>query len=225
MKHNILIIDDEIAILQMLTSYFDDMYHIKKAINGKTALRFIKEHTPDIIIVDWMLPDILGVEIVSWIRNQEIYKHIPIIILTAKSSQADKVQAFEVGVDDYMVKPVALLELGARIKALLRRSGESKDIIVYQELSLNVTEQVFYIHNTPLHIVSKEFKLLKLLIKHPQRIWTREQIISRLYVGDDSVNNRTIDVLISRVRKHLLQHDCNMLQTIRGLGYKLAAYE
>jgi len=220
MKNNILIIDDEVAILQMLVSYFGDKYNIKKAINGKTAMSFIKKTPPDLIITDWMLPDISGVEIVAKVRSVERYKNIPMILLTAKSSENDKIKAFECGTDDYVVKPFSLPELNARIKALLRR-GVGDDKITYQNLILNNDEQVFYVDNKILKISGKEFKLLKLLIKNPQRIYTREQIIERIYAGDSEISDRAIDVLISRVRKNLKTSGCDLLQTIRGLGYKL----
>lgn len=222
MKYNILLIDDEVAILQMLSSYLQEKYHIKKAINGKTALNFIADNPPDLIITDWMLPDIDGVEIISWVRKNEKYKRIPIITLTAKSSEADKVKAFNAGADDYMVKPLALLELDARITALLRRSlGEKQQIISHKCLTLDSNEQLFYIDEKSIKITGKEFKLLQLLIKNPQRIYTREQIIDSLYTDTTIINDRTIDVLISRVRKILQNNNCNLLQTMRGLGYKL----
>lgn len=229
MKHSILFVDDEIAILQMLSSYFSKNYNIKNAINGKTAQNFIKQNPPDLIIIDWMLPDISGPEVVAWVRANKFYKDIPIIMLTAKSEERDKVKVLNLGADDYMVKPIALLELGARIKALLRRSVDSDETLEYKELTVNVAQKIFYINNKPIKISNKEFKLFKFLIKNPYRIYTREQIIVSIYKENSSfggeISDRAIDVLISRARKHLLDNNCHLLQTVYGLGYKLAYSE
>jgi two-component system phosphate regulon response regulator PhoB len=222
MQYSILIIDDEVAILQMLGSYLDKKYAVKKAINGKTALNFIKKQTPDLILIDWMLPDISGVEIIDKIKREDLYKDIPIIMLTAKSSELDKVKAFECGADDYMVKPISLIELNARITALLRRSYKKATIINYENLSFDSEKQVFLINDKYLKTSGKEFKLLKLLIKNPQRIYTREQLISIIWQDGDA-NNRLVDVLISRTRKQLLDRDCSLLQTVHGLGYRLSS--
>jgi two-component system phosphate regulon response regulator PhoB len=222
MQYSILIIDDEVAILQMLGSYLDKKYTVKKAINGKTALNFIKKQTPDLILIDWMLPDISGVEIIDKIKREDLYKDIPIIMLTAKSSELDKVKAFESGADDYMVKPISLIELNARITALLRRSYKKATIINYENLSFDSEKQVFLINDKYLKTSGKEFKLLKLLIKNPQRIYTREQLISIIWQDGDA-NNRLVDVLISRTRKQLLDRDCSLLQTVHGLGYRLSS--
>jgi two-component system phosphate regulon response regulator PhoB len=222
MQYSILIIDDEVAILQMLGSYLDKKYTVKKAINGKTALNFIKKQTPDLILIDWMLPDISGVEIIDKIKREDLYKDIPIIMLTAKSSELDKVKAFESGADDYMVKPISLIELNARITALLRRSYKKAAIINYENLSFDIEKQVFLINDKYLKTSGKEFKLLKLLIKNPQRIYTREQLISIIWQDGDA-NNRLVDVLISRTRKQLLDRDCSLLQTVHGLGYRLSS--
>lgn len=225
MKYSILLVDDEIAILQMLVEFLGDKYNIKNAINGKTALNFIKQEKFDLVITDWMLPDISGVEIVSWIRNDAKYKDIPIIMLTAKSSQSDKVIAFNKGTDDYITKPIALLEFEARIKALIRRSVAVDDVIIkYKNLTLNTEQQTFYIDNNVLDITGKEFKLLKLMIKNPKVVYSREQIIDYIYQAKD-ISDRAVDVLVSRVRKRLIHNDCDLLQSVRGLGYRLSKYE
>lgn len=225
MKYTILLIDDEVAILQMLVEYLRDKYHIKKAINGKTALNFIKQENIDLVITDWMLPDMSGVEIVSWVRNNAKYKNTPIMMLTAKSEQNDKILAFDKGADDYMTKPIDLLEFEARIKALLRRSILSDNTtIAYKNLTLNTEQQAFYVDNNAIDITGKEFKLLQLMIKNPNAIYSREQIIEYIYQTKD-ISDRTIDVLISRVRKRLIHHGCNLLKSIRGLGYRLAKDE
>ncbi len=221
--NSILLIDDESAILQMLNQYLKQYYIVKLALNGKTALNFIKQDPPDLIIVDWMLPDLSGPEIISWVRNNKSYKSIPIIMLTAKSSEQDKLKGFDSGADDYIVKPLLLSELGARIKALLRRSALTVgQIITYKNLTLNTKQKCFFIGKNSVKLTLKEFKLLKLLIKNPKRLYSREQIITLIWGVNSTVGNRAVDVFISRVRKTLQNNSCNLLQTVRGFGYKLS---
>ena len=221
--NTILLVDDESAILQMLGDYLRPSYNIKRAINGKTAIKFIKEESPDIVVLDWMLPDIQGPEVTAWIRGHDSFKNIPIIMLTAKSQEQDKLKGFDLGADDYLTKPFSLAELGARIKALLRRANLDKnDLIQYHELSVNLNEKQAYINNQPLKLTSKEFKFLKILIKNPRRIYSRDQIIDLVWGGNNTINDRAVDVFISRIRKALSGQSCNLLQTVRGLGYRLA---
>ena len=224
--NTILLVDDETAILQMLSDYLKANYQIKRAINGRTALNFLKQESPDLIITDWMMPDMSGLELVSWVRGNELYKDIPIIMLTAKGEEQDKLEGFSAGVDDYLAKPFSLSELGARIKALLKRSSRSVDnSISYQDLRLDLANKSLYIQQDLVKLTSKEYKLLKLLIKHPERIYSRDQIIALVWGSDSVVSDRAVDVLISRARKILQDKSCPLLQTVRGLGYRLAIDE
>lgn len=222
--NSILLIDDESAILKMLGEYFKNDYRLKFAINGKTALNFIQQNTPDLIIVDWMLPDLSGPEIVAWVRGNELYKEIPIIMLTAKYSEQDKLKGFDSGADDYLVKPCLLSELGARIKALLRRRSAStvEQTINYQDLTLDTKEKVLYIDKNLVKLTPKVFRLLELLIKNPKRLYSREQIIALVWGASSAVSDRAVDVFVSRVRKILQNNGCDLLQTVRGFGYKLS---
>jgi two-component system phosphate regulon response regulator PhoB len=220
--YNLLIIDDEIAILKMLTSVLKSKYKIKQAINGKTAINFIKTTIPDLIIVDWMLPDINGDDIIKWLRADKKYEKIPIIMLTAKSTEIDKLKGFEAGADDYISKPFSINELQARIKALLVRSiGAYKDIISFNQLELNLSSHKFLINNTQVTLTLKEFKLLELLIKNPDTVYSREQIISLAWEPNSNITPRAVDVCVSRIRKILIKNNCNLLNTVRGWGYKL----
>ena len=221
--NTVLLVDDESAILQMLGDYLKPSYNIKRAINGKTAIKFIKEQTPDIVVLDWMLPDIQGTEVAAWIRGHESFKTIPIIMLTAKSQEQDKLKGFDVGADDYLTKPFSLVELGARIKALLKRANlDNNDLIQYHELSVNTNEKQVYVNNQPVRLTSKEFKFLKILVKNPRRIYSRDQIIDLIWEGNNTISDRAVDVFISRIRKALNNQSCSLLQTVRGLGYRLA---
>ena len=221
--NTVLLVDDESAILQMLGDYLKPSYNIKRAINGKTAIKFIKEQTPDIVVLDWMLPDIQGPEVAAWIRGHESFKSTPIIMLTAKSQEQDKLRGFDVGADDYLTKPFSLAELGARIKALLKRANlNDNDLIQYRELSININEKQVYVSNHPIRLTSKEFKFLKILVRNPNRVYSRDQIIDLVWGSHNTINDRAVDVFISRIRKTLSSKSCNLLQTVRGLGYRLA---
>ena len=221
--NTVLLVDDESAILQMLGDYLKPSYNIKRAINGKTAIKFIKEQTPDIVVLDWMLPDIQGPEVAAWIRGHESFKSTPIIMLTAKSQEQDKLRGFDVGADDYLTKPFSLAELGARIKALLKRANlNDNDLIQYRELSININEKQVYVSNHPVRLTSKEFKFLKILVRNPNRVYSRDQIIDLVWGSHNTINDRAVDVFISRIRKTLSSKSCNLLQTVRGLGYRLA---
>lgn len=221
--NTVLLIDDESAILQMLVDYLKPNYNIKCAINGKTAIKLIKEQPPpDIIVLDWMLPDIPGPEIIAWLKGNELCKDIPIIMLTARSAEHDILKGFDVGADDYMVKPFLLSELQARIKALLKRSYANTDnLIKIDNISLNLYSHEFSIDQQIYQLTSKEFKLMKLLMKNPKRAYSREQLISLVWGNHSEVTDRAVDVCISRLRKILKASGGNLLKTVRGFGYRL----
>ncbi|MCH9645497.1 MAG: response regulator [Proteobacteria bacterium] len=220
--NTVLLVDDESAILQMLGDYLKPNYNIKRAINGKTAIKFIKEQSPDLIVLDWMLPDIKGPEVAAWIRGNELYKDIPIIMLTAKSGEHDKLKGFDAGADDYMVKPFLLSELQARIKALLKRSHTNTDnLIKIDNICLNLSSHEFSIDQQNYALTSKEFKLMKLLMKNPKRAYSREQLISLVWGDHSEVTDRAVDVCVSRFRKILKASGSDLLKTIRGVGYRL----
>lgn len=221
--NTLLLVDDETAILQMLGDFLKSEYRIRRAINGKTALNFIKQDTPDIIVLDWMLPDISGPDIVAWVRNHELYKDIPIIMLSAKGTEADKIKGFDVGVDDYVVKPFLLSELRARIKVLLRRNAaNAAKIIRIGDLSIHLESDEFFIKNTQVKLTKQEFILLKLLMQSPKRTYSRAQLIALVWKNTIEIDSRAVDVCISRLRKSLEDHHCDGLKTIHGIGYQLA---
>ena len=218
----LLLVDDEPAILQMLGDYLKSSYTIKRAINGKTALKFIQQDNPECIVLDWMLPDMQGPEIVAWVRSSELYKDIPIIMLSAKSEELDKLKGFDVGADDYITKPFSLKELHARIKSLLRRSSTNmNDSICIGNICIDTTSLKFSIDNQLIELTSREFKLMKLLMKNPQRIYSRGQLISLVWGSSSVITDRAVDVCVSRLRKILKENDQDLLKTVRGIGYRL----
>ena len=218
----ILIVDDELSILKMLSDYLKSKYQIVTAINGQTALKFIKEKKPDLMIVDWMLPDIEGPEIVTRVRNFSDSKDIPILMLTAKGEESDKIKGFNSGVDDFLVKPFLLSELDARINSLIRRSGiGNTDQISLGELFLDDDNHEFQIHNNPVKLTKNEFRLMKLLIKKPGKTFSREEIVNKVWETNMEISDRAVDVAISRLRKLLVDNNSDRLETIRGVGYRL----
>ena len=218
----ILIVDDELSILKMLSDYLKSKYQIVTAINGQTALKFIKEKNPDLMIVDWMLPDIEGPEIVTRVRNFSDSKDIPILMLTAKGEESDKIKGFSSGVDDFLVKPFLLSELDARINSLLRRSGiGNADQISLGELFLDDDNHEFQIYNNPVKLTKNEFRLMKLLIKKPGKTFSREEIVNKVWETNMEISDRAVDVAISRLRKLLVDNNSDRLETIRGVGYRL----
>ena len=218
----ILVVDDELSILKMLSDYLKSKYQIVTAINGQTALKFIKEKKPDLLIVDWMLPDIEGPEIVTRVRNFSDSKDIPILMLTAKGEESDKIKGFNSGVDDFLVKPFLLSELDARINSLIRRSGiGNTDQIFLGELFLDDDNHEFQIHNNPVKLTKNEFRLMKLLIKKPGKTFSREEIVNKVWETNMEITDRAVDVAISRLRKLLVDNKSDRLETIRGVGYRL----
>jgi len=218
----ILIVDDELSILKMLSDYLKSKYRIVTAINGQTALKFIKEKKPDLMIVDWMLPDIEGPEIVTRVRNFSDSRDIPILMLTAKGEESDKIKGFNSGVDDFLVKPFLLSELDARINSLIRRSGiGNTDQISLGELFLDDDNHEFQIHNNPVKLTKNEFRLMKLLIKKPGKTFSREEIVNKVWETNMEISDRAVDVAISRLRKLLVDNNSDRLETIRGVGYRL----
>jgi two-component system phosphate regulon response regulator PhoB len=215
-------VDDELSILKMLSDYLKSKYQIVTAINGQTALKFIKEKKPDLMIVDWMLPDIEGPEIVTRVRNFSDSKDIPILMLTAKGEESDKIKGFSSGVDDFLVKPFLLSELDARINSLLRRSGiGNADQISLGELFLDDDNHEFQIYNNPVKLTKNEFRLMKLLIKKPGKTFSREEIVNKVWETNMEISDRAVDVAISRLRKLLVDNNSDRLETIRGVGYRL----
>lgn len=215
--HKILVVDDELAIVKMLSSYFTDKYQIFRAINGKTALKTIKQENIDIILLDWMLPDISGINVLSKIRIGG--NNTPVIMLTAKGTEEDKLKAFECGADDYMVKPFSLAELSARMKSLLKRAGK-KDVISIHNLSLDIKNKNFFIDDILIKLSSKEFALLQIFMTSPNKIFSRIDLIALIWKNKE-ISSRTVDVAINRVRAILKNHNANnLLNTIHGMGYK-----
>lgn len=224
---NILVIEDDQAIREMIClSLTQANYQTYGCVDVKCAKKTIAEFNPDCLIVDWMLPDSSGIELIRWLRRQQAYKHVPALMLTARAEENDKITGLDAGADDYMTKPLSLRELQSRIKALLRRPSEYKEntnLIQVGSLSLNTKNHEVMAGKTLVHLSKTEYDLLKFFMTNVDKVFTRDQILSVVWGTDVYLGDRTVDVHILRLRKILKQFKLEkMIQTVRGSGYRFS---
>lgn len=223
----ILVVEDEQAIAEMImTSLEIAGYQTKRAANGQIAYQMVLESAPDLILADWMMPMMTGLELAKRLKREDNTAEIPIILLTAKSDEDDKVSGFDAGIDDYVVKPFSPRELIARIKAVLRRGNadvEGKGLTAGQ-LILDRSAKKASIVDNDINLGPLEFRLLEFFMLHPDRVYSREQLLDRVWGGNVYVEDRTVDVHIRRLRKSIsiLNHE-SLIQTVRGAGYRFSA--
>lgn len=224
MATQILIVEDEPAIQVLITYALEQAgYAVLQAQNAEKALEMINEKLPDLVLLDWMLPKMSGVEFARLIRRKERTKLLPIIMLTARVDESDKVSGLEIGADDYITKPFSPRELVARIKAVLRRRlpERSDELIEINELRLDPTTHRVSVCDHEVTLGPTEFRLLYFLMTHAERVYTRGQLLDRVWGDHVFVEDRTVDVHIRRLRKVLevVEKD-KLLQTVRGSGYR-----
>ncbi len=227
MSVNILIIEDESGVREMVSFTLKRQgFNIIAAEDSQTGLKILGEIFPDLILLDWMLPDINGIDLARRLKGDERYKDIPIIMLTARGEEDDKIRGLDTGADDYITKPFSPRELGARINAVLRRTSpsHSKDVISISGLTLDQKGHRVHAHNAEISLGPTEFKLLQFLMVHPERVFSRAQLLDRIWGSNVYIEERTVDVHIRRLRKALepMAYD-RMIQTVRGVGYRLSA--
>ncbi len=222
-KISLLIVEDEQCIQDMLNfSLPRGIYEITPALSVSEAARLLMKNLPDLIVLDWMLPGKSGIDFIKWVKEKELYKNIPIIMLTANAEEAQKVQALLAGADDYLTKPFSPAELNARIKAILRRGLliSDKDEIVLGKFKLNIAKQTFSINEKCIQLMPLEYKLLHFFMTHPDRVYNRDQLLSHIWGMHTEVNDRTVDVQVKRLRSKLKPFGCHeQIKTIRGAGY------
>jgi len=200
-------------------------YAVDEAADVKDARQMMANQRPDLAVVDWMLPDISGVEMVRGLRRDELNRDMPVIMLTARAEENDKVIGLESGADDYMTKPVAIRELLARIRAQLRRAQghDDSDVLTLGPLKLDFAEHSLEINGESVHVGSTEFKLLQFFMSHPKRVYSRSQLLDFVWGQNVYVEERTVDVHILRLRKLLKPYGIEtMVQTVRGAGYRFS---
>ncbi|MCU7916965.1 MAG: phosphate regulon transcriptional regulator PhoB [Candidatus Thiodiazotropha sp. (ex Epidulcina cf. delphinae)] len=222
--HRILIIEDEPEIREMLRFILEPKgFHISEADNAQDARRLLSRQTYDLILMDWMLPGRSGLELTRELKRKTSLNSPPIIMLTAKAAESDKVMGLDSGADDYITKPFSPREMLARIKAVIRRSaGDNLETAVeFAGLGIDPADHTANINGAPLHISPAEYRLLHFFMTHPNRAYTRSQILDHVWGDEVYVDERTVDVHIRRLRKLLTPSGhAPSIQTVRGVGYR-----
>lgn len=222
-KH-ILVVEDERPIREMIAFALKRAgFEVGEAEDSRSARSALADRRPDLMLVDWMLPDTSGLELTRAIKRERETRDLPIIMLTARAAEADKVAGLDGGADDYLTKPFSPRELVARVNALLRRSGgpEAGEALKLGKLSIDRAGHRVSAAGTSVVVGPTEYRLLEFFMLHPDRVYSREQLLDRVWGGNVYVEERTIDVHIRRLRKALEEHECDQyIQTVRGAGYR-----
>ena len=225
MKAKIFIVEDEPSIVQLVKYNLEkENFKVLVSDNGEEGLQEIKKTEPDLILLDWMLPDLSGIDICKALRKDTKFKNVPIIMLTARSQEEDKVLGLNVGADDYLPKPFSNLELVARVNALLRRSKPSvaEDVMSFQDLKIDRLQRKVFRSNVEIKLGPTEYKLINFFVKNPSRVYSREQLLENIWTSSINVELRTVDVHIRRLRKEInLPNTKNLIRTVRSAGYAL----
>jgi len=223
---SILVIEDEPAIQELVAYTCSTQgYTVRRADSVRAGRDAIDRELPDMVLLDWMLPDKSGIELLKDLRAHERTRVMPIIMLTAKSNEADKVIGLDTGADDYVVKPFSPRELLSRMRAVFRRRApeHSGEALEYGPLTVNPSRHEILVNGTSIKMGLAEFKLLKFLISHPDRVFSRAQLLDSVWGDHVFIEERTVDVHVLRLRKSLAQVNAqHLLQTVRGLGYRLS---
>ena len=225
---NILVVEDDRDIREMVCqSLAQNDFNTVGCRDVQEAKQSISRLQPDCLVVDWMLPDGSGVDLIRWVRRHDAYQQIPVLMLTARAQESDMITGLDSGADDYLTKPMSLRELNARVRALLRRPAhyaEHRDLLEAGPISLNTRTHEVFVDDAPVELTKTEFKLLRLFIENPGKVFDREQILDAVWGVNAFLGDRTVDVHILRLRKILKPHGANrMIATVRGSGYKLSA--
>ncbi len=225
-KLSVLVVEDEEAIREMLMMVLEQSdLQVTAVENAEEALRVLADQLPDLILLDWMLPGISGVELARRLKKDDIYKDLPIILLTARGEEEDKVKGLEIGADDYMTKPFSPKELIARIKAVMRRSGKNDENrqIAVGDLVLDTEQHRLTIDGKTLDVSPTEFRLMHFFMMNPNKVYSRTQLLDQVWGRSVYIEERTVDVHIRRLRKVLAEYDReDMVQTVRGFGYRFS---
>jgi len=221
----VLIVEDEPAQQAVLSYNLKaEGFAVLEADNGDDALILVYENMPDAIVLDWMLPRTSGIEVCRRLKQKPETRAIPIIMLSARAEEVDRVRGLETGADDYVVKPYSVVELMARIRSQLRRTRAAAigERLKFGDIELDAETHKVYRADQPLKLGPTEFRLLSTFMEKPGRVWTRDQLLDRVWGRDIYVDTRTVDVHIGRLRKALCMHGGpDPLRTVRGAGYAL----
>ena len=225
MNGKIFIIEDETSIIQLVQHNLEkDGFIVSSAINGNEGLKDLKKFEPNLLLLDWMLPDLSGIEICKSIRKNTSFKNLPVIMLTAKGEEEDKIKGLDSGADDYLTKPFSYNELLARIKAILRRSDPKtvSDTLKFDDLRLDRLEKRVFRDSIEIKLGPTEFRLLEFFLTNPKRVFSRDQILENVWPNNINVETRTIDVHVRRLRKSInINNNKELIRTVRSSGYSL----
>jgi two-component system, OmpR family, phosphate regulon response regulator PhoB len=227
MSKRVLVVEDEAPIREMLCFMLEQRgFEPVEAADFSEAVALVKEPYPELILLDWMIPGGSGIQFIKLMKQEELTRNIPIVMLTARGEEEDKVRGLEVGADDYITKPFSPKELTARIKAVMRRSvpTATEDVIDVQGLRLDPVSHRVTANELPLDMGPTEFRLLHFFMTHPERVYSREQLLNNVWGTNVYVEDRTVDVHIRRLRKAMAVtgHDV-LIQTVRGAGYRFSS--
>ncbi len=224
-KPVVLLVEDEAAQREVLAYNLEaDGFQVVRAENGEEALLCVAEADPDVILLDWMLPNVSGIEVCRRIKSRSETRNVPVIMISARSEEVDRVRGLETGADDYVVKPYSVVELMARVRAQLRRSRPTTvgERLEYQDIVLDSETHRVSRSGNGIKLGPTEFRLLSTFMEKPGRVWSREQLLDRVWGRDIYVDTRTVDVHIGRLRKALCSNGGDdPLRTVRGAGYSL----
>ncbi|MGQ7246186.1 phosphate regulon transcriptional regulator PhoB [Halomonas sp. V046] len=222
----VLIVDDEAPIREMIAVALEMAdYRVLEADNAQAAHAIIVDHLPDLVLLDWMMPGTSGIELARRLKREEATAELPIIMLTAKGEEDNKIQGLESGADDYITKPFSPRELVARLKAVLRRATPRgiEDPVEVEGLMLDPVSHRVSVEGKSLEMGPTEYRLLQFFMTHQERAYTRGQLLDQVWGGNVYVEERTVDVHIRRLRKALGEPHQQLIQTVRGTGYRFSA--
>lgn len=223
MVTTVLIVEDEPEIREMLKfSLTRAGFEVKEARTSEMALQHLDSNLPDILVVDWMLPGMTGVELAKRLRRDALTENLPLLMLTARNEESDILRSFESGIDDYMSKPFSPKELIARIKALLRRSGAPEDdLLEASGICIDLSSHQVTIQGVDVNIGPTEYRMLELFLRNPNRVFERDQLLDRVWGRSSYIETRTVDVHVLRLRKVLKPFGLDRtVQTVRSVGYR-----
>lgn len=225
LQPNVLIVEDEPPLVELLSYNLEKAgFQAHIARDGDEAILAVEERKPDLVLLDWMLPYVSGIEICRRIRRNPETRDLPIIILTARGEEDDRIRGLEAGADDYVVKPFSPSELVARVRAVLRRTRPAfdKDNLTYGDITMDLTTHRVSRNDAPVDLGPTEFRLLRFMMEHPGRVFSREQLLDSVWGHDAYIEPRTVDVHIRRLRKAMnLPGTTDLIRTVRSAGYAL----
>ena len=225
MRPAVLVVEDETALLTLLRYNLEkEGFTVSAAHDGEEALLQLKEAKPDAVLLDWMLPRVSGIEVCRQIRRTPAWRDLPVIMLTARGEEGDRVRGLDSGADDYVVKPFSPNELIARLRAVIRRArpASNAETLRFSDLALDLSAHKVSRDGKPIHLGPTEFRLLRFLMERPGRVFSREQLLDAVWGRDAEVELRTVDVHIRRLRKALNGNGrTDVIRTVRAAGYAL----